>query len=70
MKPGEAVTRGQPIGAIGRTGRRAWPGYEHLHWMLRQGRTLVDPAPKTIGCFDAATRYPTDRFVLTYPVRC
>jgi hypothetical protein len=29
-----------------------------------------DPMPLIVGCFDSATTYPKDRFVLTYPVLC
>jgi murein DD-endopeptidase MepM/ murein hydrolase activator NlpD len=70
---GETVSRGQRIGALGTTGQRAWPGYEHVHLELQRGtdsRDLLDPLPRMAGCFDAGARYPTDRLVLTYPVRC
>jgi hypothetical protein len=30
----------------------------------------IDPLPLTVGCFDLGKSYPTDRLVLTYPVRC
>jgi hypothetical protein len=70
---GETVSRGQRIGALGTTGQRAWPGYEHVHLELQRGtdsRDLHDPLPRMAGCFDAGATYPTDRLVLTYPVRC
>ena len=70
---GERVDRGQRIGMVGTTGQRAWPGYEHLHLELQRGgnlNDLVDPAAALVGCFDGATSYPTERLVLTYPVRC
>ncbi|HSE06213.1 MAG TPA: M23 family metallopeptidase [Methylomirabilota bacterium] len=70
---GEPVVRGQRLGALGTTGQRAWPGYEHVHLELQRGsdpNDLHDPLAHVIGCFDAAARYPTDRLVLTYPVRC
>ena len=73
VTPGEAVRRGQRIGAVGTTGQRAWPGYEHVHLELQRGRDsrdVEDPAARIVGCFDATTRYPADRLVLTYPVRC
>jgi murein DD-endopeptidase MepM/ murein hydrolase activator NlpD len=73
VKPGDIVTRGQRIGAVGTTGQRAWPGYEHVHLELQRGADLHDihdPAPWIVGCFDGATSYPADRLVLTYPVRC
>lgn len=73
VKPGEGVARGQRIGAIGTTGQRAWPGYEHVHLELQRGSDLHDihdPAPRIVGCFDAARSYPADRLALTYPVKC
>jgi murein DD-endopeptidase MepM/ murein hydrolase activator NlpD len=73
VKPGESVARGQRIGAIGTTGQRAWPGYEHVHLELQRGGDLHDihdPASRIVGCFDAARPYATDRLVLTYPVKC
>ncbi len=73
VKPGESVARGQRIGALGTTGQRAWPGYEHVHLELQRGSDLHDihdPAPRIVGCFDATRSYPADRLVLTYPVKC
>ena len=70
---GEGVTRGQRLGALGTSGQRAWPGYEHVHLELQRGtdpRDLHDPVPRMVGCFDAAARYPADRLALTYPVSC
>jgi len=70
---GERADRGQRIGMVGTTGQRAWPGYEHVHLELQRGgdlNDLVDPAAALVGCFDGATSYPTERLVLTYPVRC
>lgn len=70
---GEGVTRGQRLGALGTSGQRAWPGYEHVHLELQRGtdpRDLHDPVPRMVGCFDAAARYPADRLALTYPVPC
>jgi murein DD-endopeptidase MepM/ murein hydrolase activator NlpD len=69
---GQPVKRGDPIGAIGTSGMRAWPGYEHVHWELQRGRggPYEDPLPRTIGCFDPARRYPSERLVLTFPVKC
>ena len=70
---GEMVARGQRIGAIGTTGQRAWPGYEHVHLELQRGgdsKDVEDPAQRLVGCFDETTRYPVDRLVLTYPAKC
>jgi murein DD-endopeptidase MepM/ murein hydrolase activator NlpD len=73
VKVGDTVTRGQRIGALGTTGQRAWPGYEHVHLELQRGadlKDLHDPLSRTVGCFDASAPYPVDRLVLTYPVPC
>lgn len=40
VKPGDLVTRGQVIGAVGATGRATGP---HLHWGLRVGGARVNP---------------------------
>lgn len=40
VKPGERVRRGQPIGAVGRSGRATGP---HLHWGLRWRDARLDP---------------------------
>lgn len=72
VKRGDRVKRGDVIGSIGTTG---WLGpgtaspYTHVHWELMRAR-LEDPLKYTVGCFDPKATYPTDRFVLTYPVRC
>jgi len=69
----ESVARGQRLGALGTSGQRAWPGYEHVHLELQRGtdaRDLHDPVPHMVGCFDRSTRYPADRLALTYPVPC
>jgi len=72
VKRGEDVKRGDRIGAIGTSGMRAWPGYEHVHWERQKGKggPYEDPVSKTMGCFDATRLYPTNRLVLTYPVKC
>jgi murein DD-endopeptidase MepM/ murein hydrolase activator NlpD len=73
VRVGDAVSRGQRLGALGTSGQRAWPGYEHVHLELQRGSDpsdLHDPLAHTVGCFDPAARYPADRLVLTYPVPC
>jgi hypothetical protein len=40
VKPGDHVTQGQPIGAVGMTGRATGP---HLHWSLRWNDAKLDP---------------------------
>ena len=37
---GDTVAAGQPVGAVGRTGRVTGP---HLHWIARYGTITVDP---------------------------
>ena len=40
VKPGDHVRQGQPIGAVGMTGRATGP---HLHWALRWHDAKLDP---------------------------
>jgi murein DD-endopeptidase MepM/ murein hydrolase activator NlpD len=40
VKEGQHVTKGQPIGAIGGTGRATGP---HLHWALKWNEARIDP---------------------------
>jgi len=40
VKPGDRVTQGQPVGAVGNSGRATGP---HLHWSLRWGDAKLDP---------------------------
>ena len=73
VRPGDSVRRGQRLGAVGTSGQRAWPGFEHVHLELQRGRDLndiADPLPRIAGCFDEMKRYPADGLVLTYPVKC
>jgi murein DD-endopeptidase MepM/ murein hydrolase activator NlpD len=54
VQRGDEIARGQRIGALGTTGQRAWPGYEHVHLELQRGtdRSAVeDPLPRMAGCF-------------------
>ncbi len=41
VRPGDAVQAGDPVGAVGATGRVTGP---HLHWSLSLNRVMVDPA--------------------------
>lgn len=77
---GETVARGQPIGAVGRTGALA-AGISHLHFEYRRGRVgrapvPIDPHLMWVGgvgrvtCFDPAAVYPDNPMRLTYPVVC
>ncbi|NWG70597.1 MAG: M23 family metallopeptidase [Parvularculaceae bacterium] len=40
VTPGQIVKKGEPIGAVGATGRATGP---HLHWSLKWTGRLVDP---------------------------
>lgn len=40
VKPGDRVRQGQPVGAIGATGRATGP---HLHWGMRWENERIDP---------------------------
>lgn len=44
VKPGEHVRQGQPIGAVGMTGRATGP---HLHWGMKWQDERIDPASLT-----------------------
>jgi murein DD-endopeptidase MepM/ murein hydrolase activator NlpD len=73
VRVGDRVKRGQRIGAIGTSGQRAFPGFEHVHLELQRGRDakdIEDPLPRIVGCFDEAKQYSMDGLLLTYPVKC
>jgi murein DD-endopeptidase MepM/ murein hydrolase activator NlpD len=40
VEVGDTVEAGDPVGRVGATGRVTGP---HLHWVVRYGRTSVDP---------------------------
>ena len=77
------VKRGELIGTLGDSGnasgcRRIRPcPIVHLELSASPSGHLVatpgvnvDPLVVSVGCFDPRKAYPTDRLVLTYPVRC
>jgi murein DD-endopeptidase MepM/ murein hydrolase activator NlpD len=79
---GDRVRRGQPVGALGRTGLLAG-GIPHLHFEVqfrRPGRYEIfrtdNPhrhwadGPGIVTCYDPAERYPERPFRITYPVAC
>ena len=78
VAPGQAVSRGQPIGLSGTSGNSA--NVPHLHLELctvacashRDGdlRGTQDPIPLIAGCFEAGRAYPADRLALTWPLGC
>ena len=73
VRVGDSVRRGERVGAVGTSGQRAWPGFEHVHLEAQRGRdvnAVVDPLPSIVGCFDETKPYGTERLILTYPVKC
>jgi murein DD-endopeptidase MepM/ murein hydrolase activator NlpD len=71
VKAGDTIARGARIGAIGTSGMRAWPGYQHVHLELEKGSfgPREDPLARTVGCFRPGAAYPPG-LTLTYPVAC
>ena len=80
VKPGDRVRRGERIGAVGLPPCSGKVIHVHMELLLPpqpQGAGSADelagtedPLAHAAGCFDASRRYPTDRLVLTYPVKC
>jgi murein DD-endopeptidase MepM/ murein hydrolase activator NlpD len=68
VKPGDLVRRGDIIGQVGLFVNSG--GIVHVHWRLGDSRGLLDPMLKSVGCYRADGRYPTDVLQLTYPLRC
>jgi murein DD-endopeptidase MepM/ murein hydrolase activator NlpD len=59
VRPGQIVSQGDVLGAVGKTGRATGP---HLHWGLNWFETRLDPelllesrAAPTLGCARAPT---------------
>lgn len=62
------VRRGSTIGYVGNTGN---PGpVPHLHAELFLNGRNVDPLEHTVECFAPGVTYPSDRLVLTMPLKC
>jgi len=53
VKEGDSVTRGQPLGRIGRTGRATGP---HLHWSMKWKESRIDPILLLGDMVSTATR--------------
>ncbi len=74
VRLGEPVKRGDALGRTGITGQRPDPGFEHLHFEVREGWRYedphLDPMPFVVGCYETGRAYPRGRLVLTYPVPC
>jgi murein DD-endopeptidase MepM/ murein hydrolase activator NlpD len=78
VAPGQAVSRGQPIGLSGTSGNSANVPHVHLEVCTaacashRDGdlRGTQDPIPLIVGCFEAGRAYPADRLALTWPLGC
>lgn len=78
VEPGQAVTRGETIGQVGRSGGTS--DVPHLHLELctfpcashgdGDFSGTEDPLSIAEGCFEADRAYPRDRLVITFPVPC
>jgi murein DD-endopeptidase MepM/ murein hydrolase activator NlpD len=79
VEVGQLVKRGDVIGSVGLTGE-THPDFPHLHFELQKvlhanyyagvEPSTQDPLPFIEGCFQAQKDYPTDRLVLTWPLKC
>ncbi len=80
VKAGQAVARGEVIGAVGLPRCSGKVIHVHMELLLPPEQVPAgaadvlagteNPLAHAAGCFDASKRYPSDRLVLTYPVRC
>lgn len=77
VEPGQAVKRGEEIGEVGKSGNASVP-HVHLELCTFDCESHIDgdfsgtedPLAVAEGCYDASRIYPTDRLVITFPVRC
>ncbi len=79
VKAGDAVSRGQHMAGLGRSGV-ASAGFPHLHFEVRRGngsdRRPVDPhlmwanGVGHVTCYTPKVRIPKGRLRFTYPVVC
>jgi murein DD-endopeptidase MepM/ murein hydrolase activator NlpD len=78
VEPGQAVSRGEPIGRVGRSGSTSDVPHVHLELCTfpcashADGDFLGTEDPLSIadGCYEADRVYPSDRLVVTFPVAC
>lgn len=79
VEQGDTVKRGDVIGLVGTTGNAVNVPHVHLELCTTpcayghaDGNLwgTEDPLAVSEGCFDSKKRYPIDRLVLTYPVKC
>lgn len=76
VKEGDFVRRGDVLGTVGLFPWSAGVPHVHLEVCTNAGchgeelDGTVDPMSHVVGCFVPDRHYPTDRFVLTYPVEC
>jgi murein DD-endopeptidase MepM/ murein hydrolase activator NlpD len=78
VRVGQRVSRGETIGLVGSSGKSG--DVPHVHFELcttacsshRDGDLAgtEDPLAVIDGCFDPGRHYPTERMVLTFPLRC
>jgi murein DD-endopeptidase MepM/ murein hydrolase activator NlpD len=78
VEPGQAVSRGEPIGQVGRSGTTSDVPHVHLELCTFPCTSHADgdffgtedPLSIAEGCYEANRAYPTDRLVVTFPVTC
>jgi len=78
VEPGQAVSRGEPIGQVGRSGSTSDVAHVHLELCTFPCASHADgdfsgtedPLSIAEGCYEAGRIYPSDRLVVTFPVSC